>query len=100
MCNLQISNLADHFTGTRCLSSSNQFTMMLIFLGASAAAVLPAVATSFIIRKRFPSRLMSQGFPSSGEYKGYFPRKRTYGFPALNAGCVSTATAITASPLR
>jgi hypothetical protein len=32
----------DHFTGTRCLSSSSQFTTMLMRLGKLAAGVLPA----------------------------------------------------------
>ena len=51
----------DHFTGTRCFSSSNQFTTMLILRGTSAGD--EGVPGGFIMRNRLPSGWMSQGVP-------------------------------------
>jgi len=53
-----------HWTcaGTRCFSSSNQFTTTLILRGASAAALSLGI-TSFIMRKYLSSGLTSQGWP-------------------------------------
>ncbi len=103
---LEINLLHHHFPGTRCLSSSNQFTTMLILGRGGAVAGFSAVAAGtpdgFIIRNFLLSGLMSHGvavrFPKIVEE--YFPLKRILGFPRLNVGSVSTSTAIVASPLR
>src|SRR5262249_10251839 len=44
------AQLRDHFTGTRCFSSSNQFSTTLICVGANSSCSL-----ALIIRKRCPS---------------------------------------------
>ena len=54
---IMAQRFSDHFPGTRCFSSSNQFRTMLIF-GRGLAAVVCAVGF-FIIRNRFPSGWMS-----------------------------------------
>jgi hypothetical protein len=50
---------SDHFTGTRCFSSSNQFTTMLIFRGISTLDLVSAEA-GLIIRNFLASGLISQ----------------------------------------
>ena len=50
--------------GTRCFSSSNQFTTTVI-LGRGAAAVEESVSAGFIIKKRLPSGWISHGVPSN-----------------------------------
>ena len=51
-------------SGTRCFSSSNQFTTMLILRGTSAAGAFSVDCAGFIITKRLPSGLISQAVSS------------------------------------
>ena len=75
------SRISNHSVGTRCLSSSNQFTMILMLRGPSAASGFPGDSTFFIIRKRLPSGQRSHMCPA---VEKYLPRKSSLGTPALN----------------
>ncbi len=74
-------------------------TTLILRAPPDVDAVDPA---SFIIRNRLPSGLMSHigdlDEPASDEK--YAPLKISLGCPSLKSGSVSTATAMTASPLR
>lgn len=94
--------ISNHFVGTRCFSTSNQFTTMLILCGPPP---VESEDTSLIIRKRLPSGLISQGLgstlaPGTSFAVTYVLRNRISGVPWLNVGSVLYGTAMTASPLR